>query len=137
MYKVMNLRHGWCLLNSRRSSTEEQHLHVNNRDEFNTLQRLHSYHCQVHMFSSNSHTDASLCTETRLRQLVLKDHGYAADALRPFTPSVHCVCLTAPYPRRDGKAEFTWVTGYRQRWFAWLKQSPIPVLTGANVEQLC
>ena len=46
--------------------------------------------------------------------------------------STHCA-----YPRRDGQAELAWVAGYVMRHcLPDQRQSPIPVLTGFNVEQL-
>jgi len=47
--------------------------------------------------------------------------------------STHCA-----YPRRDGQAELAWVAGYTPRCNARPKTwSPIPVLTGLNVEYPC
>ena len=43
--------------------------------------------------------------------------------------NTHCA-----YPRRDGQVELAWVADYVVRQFTW--QSPIPVLTGLNVQQL-
>ena len=46
--------------------------------------------------------------------------------------STHCA-----YPRRDGQAELALVAGYAARWFTRARiPSPIPLLTGLNVEQL-
>jgi len=58
----------------------------------------------------------------------MRDHGYEASASRgvsvyvPAFAGAHCA-----YPRRDGQAELTWVTGYIPGW------SPIQVLTGPGV----
>jgi len=44
--------------------------------------------------------------------------------------STHCA-----YPRKDGQVELAWEAGYVMRKFT-IHKSPIPVLTGLNVEQL-
>ena len=47
------------------------------------------------------------------------------------SPSQLYACTHCVYPRRDGQAELTWVAGLRSR------RSPIPALTGLDVEQPC
>jgi len=61
--------------------------------------------------------------ESKVRhQLTLRDHGYGASVSRgvpvysPAFAGTHCA-----YPRRDGQAELTWVTGYILRWFTRLR----------------
>jgi len=48
-----------------------------------------------------------------------------------YTYRTHCT-----YTQRDGQAELTWVASYILRWFTTATESPIPVLTRPDVQQL-
>jgi len=62
---------------------------------------------------------------------ITQNSPFSSLAVVVTVASTHCA-----YPRRDGQAELAWVAGYVMRQFTCQKASPIPVLTGLNVEQL-